>query len=148
MRVGNYLTAFTIILVIVSLQLKDCNSPVVITGNTITKHDTVYKIIPETTYVYRKGATVHVTDTFTIIQASPFVATSDTTIDKVHISDTFYFPQMLFGTRIHRSADSIEIIEKTYYRSDTVMQSSSSWQSTAGNVLSLIVGFFLGKNAR
>lgn len=143
------LTAFVFSALLVILNIKSCNdSTTVLPGTSIVViHDTVLKVIPETTYVYRKGATVHTIDTVPVVVTHPFIAINDTSIGKVAILDTFFFPEKTFSTRITRKADSIQIVERTLYKVDTLLQRepASTWEQTALTALGTIVGVLIGR---
>ena len=137
--------------VIVGINFRSCDEHVV-TGATTTviKRDTLYAIVPETCYVYRKAATVRIIDTVTIVASHPFIATQDTVLDKVAIRDTFFFPQRTFGTRLTRLADSVRYEERTHLRVDTLVQSSNAptWQQTAIGAIGIFVGFLIGRGSK
>lgn len=149
MRAADILIFIVGVCVIALLTIRDCTHPTPIqTGKTVTVHDTLVHIVPETVYVYRKAAAVRIVDTVAVYVQNPFVATADTVIDKIAVNDTFFFPEMRFSTKITKKADSIVYIEKSYYRTDTLNAPVSTWQSTASNVLSLLIGFLVGSQVK
>lgn len=144
---------FFVSVLLIFWEVRGCNDKTIVSpgASVIVIRDTVLKVIPETCYVYRKAAPTRYTDTVKVIVTHPFMAVNDTSIGKVALSDTFFFPQKVFSTRITRLADSIQFVEKTMLRVDTlrvIEPAPSTWQTTVVSALGALVGVFIGRSIK
>ena len=122
-----------------------------IVGQTHIEYVTRAKLIYDTTYVpyvirsdSESGAIIPAT-------AVPhFIAVNDTTIGKITISDSFFFPERVFHTCLDRKPDSIQTINSAFIYRDTVVvdRTDPLWKQILTNLGSAAIGVLIGRGTK
>lgn len=156
-RILDYLLAFIVIMVIVSIY-KNCTGEnktksIVMKPEAIIYHDTIYKtdtfkiikynkpiIIKDTVSINR---IVYIKDT--IIETKPFIASLDTAVKSEGIdtiSLKYHFPEHIFAISVLKTADTNYIIKNDKIR--TIEKEKMFYERKEFGIYTTIIGFLLG----
>lgn len=153
---GNKLLALLMLLLLMGLvggylgwTLKPCPCNEAVTATTVLRIDTVTKVIEHEPIYVKAPAVVRyerdtITQTDTIIQTRPFVASLDTIIKRDTLGVEYRFPQHSFAVAFRRAADSVRIETKTITL--TRQEHRPWWIDALTHVGAGAVGFVIGRS--